>query len=460
MSPARDLIAQLATAPGEAALAVIRLSGPGAHALLGRLFRSAGGGALEPRRATLGDLIDPASGATLDRVLVTLFAEGFSYTGEEMAEVSCHGGPWLARRILATLCAHGARPAEPGEFTKRAYLGGRLDLAQAEAVCALIRARSESAARASLRQLEGALARRLETPRTLLLALAADLEASLDYPDDDTGSLGAAEVAGCAAPVLEDLYGLLAEAPAARLAREGIAVALVGRPNVGKSSLLNRLLGHERAIVTPDAGTTRDTLDAWTEIAGVAVRLTDTAGLRGEGRDEAERLGMERAGRALAGADIAIAVFDGSTELTDDDRLLLDRLSAARVAWIACRNKSDLPERLRHESLASRGCARAVRACALVEGGDAELREALAGLIRAGGLDPAEALLATERQVHAVREAVEALDRVVLGGAAGTPVDLLASDLTEALEALDRVTGRATTEDVLEAVFSRFCLGK
>jgi tRNA modification GTPase len=459
---ATDLIAQVATAPGEAALAVLRVSGPGAHALLGRVFRSVSGAPAAMRVACLGTVVDPASGAEVDQVVVTAYPEGRSYTGEEMAEISCHGGQWAVRAVLGLLCSQGARPASPGEFTKRAYLSGRLDLAQAEAICGLIRAKSEAAARSALRQLHGDLTRRLEAPRAALIALAAEVEASLDYPGEDTGSLTGADVASRAAVLLEDLYALLAEAPVGRAVRDGITVALVGRPNTGKSSLLNRLLQRERAIVTDIPGTTRDTLEEWHDLGGVPVRLVDTAGLRSAPEDEVERLGLERTHAALAQADVTVAVFDASSELAEEDRALIDRLLGDRRLWVACLNKQDLPRVLPRQAFErpDLGCSAVVETCALTQDGADELRAALRGLVTGGAVAPSEVLLTSERHAHAVRLATDALERVVFGGPSGVPVDLLSMDLREAAEHLDEITGRATTEDVIETVFATFCLGK
>lgn len=459
---ATDLIAQVATAPGEAALAVIRVSGPGAHALLRRVFRSASGAPPEPRTQCLGAIVDQETGAVLDQVLVTTYSEGRSYTGEEMAEISCHGGQWAVRAVLGLLCSRGARPASPGEFTKRAFLSGRVDLAQAEAICGLIRAKSEAAARSALRQLQGDLSRRLEAPREGLIRLAAEVEASLDYPEEDTASLTGQDVAARAAVLLEDLYALLAEAPVGRAVRDGVTVALVGRPNTGKSSLLNRLLGRERAIVTDIPGTTRDTLEEWHDFGGIPVRLVDTAGLRHAPDDEVERLGLERTHATLSEADVTVAVFDASRDLIDEDRALLDRLLGARRMWIACLNKRDLPRVVPRQAFErpDLGCSAVVETCALAHDGAEDLRTAIRDLVAGGAVSPSEVLLTSERHAHAVRLAADALERVVFGGPSGVPIDLLSSDLREAAEHLDEITGRATTEDVIERVFASFCLGK
>jgi len=460
-TPRPDLIAQLATAPGEAALAVIRVSGPGARELLECVFRPRGRAPQLVGTTRVGEVVDPASGEALDEAVAVWYEEGRSYTGEEMAEISCHGGHAIVRDVLSLLCREGARPAGPGEFTKRAYLNGRLDLAQAEAVCDLIRSRSEAAARASLRQLKGGLSERIKPIRDRLVELAAEVEVTLDFPDEDPASLTSEELGERCDPLLNALYRLLAEAPIGRTVRDGVTVALIGRPNTGKSSLLNALLSRDRAIVTAMPGTTRDTLEEWTELGGIPVRLVDTAGLRAPDT-EVETLGIERADRALAECDIAVAVFDGSEPATDDDDLVLDRMRAKGGSWLACVNKSDLAERLVLPDLAAaeRGYCGTVHTCALSSEGTRPLAVALEGVLRSDDVDPAEVVLTSERHAECVRRAATAAERAVGAAARGLPVDLAVLDVREAAECLDELLGGATTEDMIEVIFSRFCLGK
>jgi len=459
--PEADIIAQLATAPGEAALAVIRVSGPGARELLEGVFRPRGTTPHTAGVARVGDVVDPASAEPLDEAVAVWYEEGRSYTGEEMAELSCHGGRAIVRDVLSLLCREGARPAGPGEFTKRAYLNGRLDLAQAEAVCDLIRSRSETAARASLRQLKGGLSDRIRPIRDALVDLAAEVEVTLDFPDEDPASLTPEGLGEPCGPLLDALYRLLAEAPIGRTVRDGVTVALIGRPNTGKSSLLNALLSRDRAIVTAAPGTTRDTLEEWTELGGIPVRLVDTAGLRAPDT-EVESLGVQRADRALAECDIAVAVFDGSEPVADEDELVLDRVRGKGASWVACANKSDLPARLALPDLgaAERGYCGTVHTCALAPEGARPLAAALEGLLRSGEVDPAEVVLTSERHADCVRRAAAALERAAGGAAQGLPVDLAVLDVREAAECLDELLGGATTEDMIEVIFSRFCLGK
>lgn len=456
-----DIIAQLATAPGEAALAVIRVSGPGTHELMRRLFAPRSGRPPEPRVATVGRLSADGSRADIDDAVVVLYDAGASYTGEEMAEVTCHGGRVVVRNALAAICEAGARPASPGEFTKRAFQNGKLDLAQAEAVCQLIRARGDAAARASLRQLRGELSDAVGRVRDQLVALAAEVEASLDFPEEDTSSIGPHEVAAGCRPALEALYELLAHAPVGRAVRDGVMVALVGRPNTGKSSLLNQLLGRDRAIVTIVPGTTRDTLEEWTEIAGVPVRLVDTAGLR-ESPDEVERMGVERAERALGDCDLAVAVFDGSQDLQEEDELVIGQLSARDGPWIACVNKADLPAKLDLRDALPARCPplRQVSTCALSSAGVEPVADALASVLASGDVAAEDVLLTSERHADCIRRAAAAIERALAGAVAGAAVDALALDVRESAEQLDSLLGRATTEDVIETIFAQFCLGK
>jgi len=458
---ARDLIAQIATPPGEGALAVVRMSGIGAHDLLKRVFRPAKSIDFELRRAMHGEVVSTTDGEPIDDVIAVAFAEGASYTGEEMAEISCHGGMVIVRCILSLLCDAGARPAAPGEFTKRAYLNGRLDLAQAEAVCGLIRARSETAARASLRQLRGVLSEKTSEVRNALVSVAAEIEASLDFPDEDASSIAPEDLPERLEPILGRLRYMLRTAPMGRAVRDGVTVVLLGRPNTGKSSILNAVLGRDRAIVTPSPGTTRDTLEEWTDLDGDPVRMIDTAGLRAPA-DAVERIGVERAARAGNESDIVVAVLDGSAPMTEEDEAVLSRARGGSSTWIACINKSDLPERGSREAVRRRvqDAAQVVDTCALRPDGVRSLLDAISGLLRSGSVEPGEVLLTGERHVHCVREAAECLERALGGTRDHTPMDVLAFDVREAAEHLDAILGHRTTDDVIESVFATFCLGK
>lgn len=443
-----DTIAAIATPPGTGALALIRMSGPEAVAIARRCME---GAPLEARRATLRRVTD-TEGSTIDRVVATCFAGPASFTGEDTVEISCHGGLLVTRRLLARLLEEGARPAEPGEFSQRAFLNGKLDLTQAEAVMDVISAGSDLALRAAQNQLEGAISRRVGDAADALVRLTAHVEAHIDFPDEDISPDTAQQLLANLAAIRERLADLLDTADQGRLLREGVRTAIVGRPNAGKSSLLNALLGYERAIVSAVAGTTRDTIEENVHLGGLCLRLIDTAGLH-DSRDAVECAGMERSLRAGAEADLVLEVADASLA---PDRLDLPETRALRLLIL---NKADLG--------VHPGWNEALRNGAILfscrEGtGRAELERTLAGrFVQEHALSSSGGLAAiNERHRHALKTAVDALDAAAASLDAGVSPELTALDLRDALDALGTITGRIDTEDILSAVFSQFCLGK
>jgi tRNA modification GTPase len=458
---ANDTIVAPATAPGEAAVAITRLSGPQSLALAAGHFQGRRSPETSPTHRILHGTFLDGAGSPVDTVLLSVFRAPRSYTGEDVVEISSHGGPEIPRSIFETLVAAGARPARAGEFTERAYRNGKLDLAQAEAVAALVRARSERAARAARAALGGELSRRIESLDRALVSLLAEVEARIDFPADVAETLDGEALASRAAEVAEPIRGWLGGLPAARRRDQGLSVALVGRPNVGKSSLLNALLGFDRAIVSAIPGTTRDTVEASIWLDGLELRLTDTAGLRASG-DPLEALGRERAERVAEQADLAVLVLDRSTALVEEDREAL-ALVAARpvlVAW----NKADLAREARPPADLG-GAARVVaevETIAVRPGGVEPLRAALGTAARdAAGEAAGEELPTTSaRQEGLLREALAVLDRAEAGLRADEPFDLIAVDLTDARRALGEVIGRGVDDALVAAIFSRFCIGK
>ncbi len=454
---AGETIAAVATAPGPAGIAIVRLSGPDAWAIAARVARppeplpdwaAAAGRALHVRFA------HPHSGEALDDGLLLVFRAPRSYTGEDVVELQGHGGSVASRRLLEAVLAAGARLAPPGEFTRRAFLNGRLDLTQAEAVLDLIQARTDRAAQAARAQLDGRLGSEIRAHYATLAAIVADLEALLDFSEEEVPDGFMREADARLARLLKPLQELIRSWHAGHLLRDGALVVISGRPNVGKSSLLNALLGRNRAIVSEQPGTTRDSIEENLVLEGFLVRLVDTAGLR-ETACAIEAEGVARAGALVEQADLNLHLLDGSRKLDVEDRRQLARLSPARTLLAV--NKSDLPPLLDRGALAG---WQAVAISAREGHGLADLRAALAGRL---GLQGAAAMGAEVAARH--REELErAVDEIgearrLLGGAADGLV-LAAQRLREAALALARITGGVWSEDLLDAVFSRFCVGK
>ena len=454
---AADTIVAPATPPGEGGIAILRLSGPRAVEVLGAVFRGrVAASAMASHRLYHGRLCR-ADGTALDDVLAVLMRAPRSYTGEDVAELHCHGGSCLLRAALDLCLAAGARLARPGEFTQRAFLNGRLDLAQAEAVAALIGARSEQAARAALAQLDGRLSSLLHRFTADLRTILTLLEAHIDFPDDDLGGLDLTMVAGRAAAVQGEMNRLLATFDTGRALRDGVSVLILGRPNVGKSSLLNGLLGEARAIVTEIPGTTRDTVEEQLVLGGIPLRLVDTAGVRNT-VDPIEQEGVRRARDKAAAADLVLLVVDASQPLSEEDRMAIALAPPQRTLLV--RNKCDLPVGTEDPALA--GFARQVTVSAKHGRGMAALEAAVVEFFT-GGVSAAleEGVVLTERRHReSLVEALAALERFQAECVAGRPLECLAMELREALAALGRITGETTPDDILEQIFKQFCIGK
>lgn len=452
-----DTIAAIATGEVVSAIGIVRVSGPGAVAAAEAVFRPADGRPMSEhrdRQLVYGRLVD-AAGRVLDICLCTISRAPHSYTGEDTAELQCHGSPVVLRAALEALFAAGARQAGPGEFTKRAFLNGMLDLTEAEAVIDIIEAATAEAAVNAAGQLGGALSRRAEQVYSDVVDIISHFDAVLDYPDEDIEPFELANYASRLDAGAAELRELLASFERGRVMREGVRAAIVGRPNAGKSSLLNAILGYDRAIVTAQPGTTRDTIEEKALLGGVLLRLTDTAGLR-EAADEAEREGVRRAFAAADGAELAIAVFDGSEPLSDADAETLAAARAAKRA-IGVVNKADLPRALDAAELT--GFDAVVSLSARTGEGLEALASAVAELFPAPAA-PAGEILTNARQAEAVGRALAALDAARDALASGLTPDAVLTEAEDALSALAELTGRSVRDDVTDRIFSRFCVGK
>ncbi len=461
-----DTIVAPATPAGQGAVAIIRLSGPRAFEIARTLWHPIRQGysegadrAVQRWRLRLGEIRDPQTGVTLDRALCVLMPGPDSLTGEDVAELHCHGGVYLVRRIIALATAGGARIAEPGEFSRRAFLNGRIGLTEAEAVADLVSARSENALKQAIAQLDGALARRVEGLRGQIIAIRSHLEAEIDFGDEDIRLPSRKEIACDLTRLLGDVTLLHDSFARGRIAREGARATIVGKPNAGKSSVLNLLLGSDRAIVTPIAGTTRDVIEDSIQLGPWPLVIQDTAGIR-DGGDEVERIGIERTRRHVATADLVIAVFDSSRPFEPEDASVIE-LCAGRPS-VALLNKRDLSQRLDAAELLERCLSRDVLDfSALTAAGLPELRELLERKVEAIAGPGQGDTITISRERHraalaSARDAIEAARRNV----AAMPPEIVALDVGLAAEALGAITGEVSNEDVLDAIFREFCIGK
>lgn len=440
-----DTIAAISTPPGEGAIALIRLSGPEAVSIGARVFRGARAVAeMEPRRQYFGAI--ESEGRKLDEVLFSLHRAPASYTGEDVVEIACHGGVLISRRILELLLRAGARPAQPGEFTQRAFLHGKMDLTQAEAVMDLISAQTDLALRAAQEQLEGRLGERMRALREMLLELLAHLEAFIDFPDEDIDPDSGAALEARMAEIRAALQELLATAERGRWLRQGVRTVIYGAPNVGKSSLLNLLLGYERAIVSATPGTTRDTIEETINLRGIPLRLIDTAGVR-TSEDPVEQAGIERTLRQVERADLVLHLYDASAP-----RPVVE--PSQRPALILL-NKIDLGEHPDWQG------EKAVRLSCLEHRGVGDLEAAIEAAVTAGESAAREWSLAINaRHQRCLEEALAYLEAGAKALGEGISAEFVAEELRGALGAIGDVVGRVETEDLLGKIFSTFCIGK
>jgi tRNA modification GTPase len=479
-----DTVAAIATPPGAGGIGVIRISGAESRAVLTRLFRpgrtEAGIGAatacFKDRRMRYGHIVDPESGRAIDEVLVVFMAAPRSYTGEDVAEIHCHGSAVALRRVLALTLRAGARLAEAGEFTKRAFLNGRIDLAQAEAVIDLIQAKADTTFDAAIRQLDGSLSFAVKSLRDRMTELLVRVAVNLDYPEDDIETLSPRDLEGGLSEIGDALEKLSASAYTGRIVREGLRVVIAGKPNVGKSSLLNALLRESRAIVTDVPGTTRDLIEEGMNIRGIPVRLADTAGIR-ETADPVELLGVAGSRDAIARSDLSLLVLDASAPFTDADRRVLQCIADRR--YIVVLNKCDLPARVDAAGVAAlfaaperggaagaegdgaRGPIAIVRSSAKDGTGLSAIEDAIEDFVFRGKPPAAsDALVTNVRHADLLEKALAEIREGIATAACGEAIDLAEINLRRAWELLGEITGETARVDIVEEVFARFCLGK
>lgn len=449
----RDTIVALSTPLGRGGLGVVRLSGPEAREIAARFLRFPDATpAWRPWSSQLASLFGE-DGAVVDQAVVTFFASPRSYTAEDVVEISCHGAPVVLRFAVERAIRSGARLATPGEFTLRGYLNGRIDLPQAEAIRELIDSTTLYQARVAAQQVEGSVSRRLRPLKNQLVELIALLEAGIDFAEDDISVAAPVEILRRLGPIEKDVAALIHSFQSGRLVFEGLTLAIAGRPNVGKSSLFNRLLERDRAIVTGTPGTTRDTVSETTSLAGIPIKLIDTAGIR-ETTDLVETLGVERSHEAMAEADLTLLVVDLSEPETQEDRALEEKLRPRKPLLVG--NKSDLAARF-----GPREPLEWVRVSAVTGDGIDTLREQiLARLAPAGLANPESGAITSLRHATLLEECRDALANARRAVDFGIPHEMLLLDLYAALQPIDAVTGATTADDILNRIFSTFCIGK
>jgi len=454
-APLEDTIAAISTPPGKGGIGLLRLSGPKALPIAVSLMSDPR--PLPPRRPTLRSLVHPATGESLEQAMLTYYAAPASYTGEEVVEISCHGSPVLLNLLLGLLLEAGARLATPGEYTLRAFLHGKMDLVQAEAVRDLIESQTAYQAKVAHQQACGALSQKLQPIKRGLVDLISLLEAGIDFAEDDLTVPGNDQILSLLAPLETGLETLHRSFEVGRLIHDGLTLAILGRPNVGKSSLFNRLLAEERAIVTEIPGTTRDMVSETAGIQGISVRLLDTAGIR-EVEDKVERIGIDKSYEAMAEADLILLVLDASEKLTEEDRLLLKKLEG-RQFQVAL-NKSDLECRITPDELPL-APDQFLQVSAKTGEGLEELKNRLVPLSRLNGVAEAEGGLVTNlRHRQLIGEGLRSLGNAEQSIVSQNPHEIILLDLYAALNALNQLTGETTVEEILGNIFSKFCIGK
>ncbi|WHY77634.1 tRNA uridine-5-carboxymethylaminomethyl(34) synthesis GTPase MnmE [Neobacillus sp. WH10] len=458
-----DTIAAISTPMGEGAIAIVRLSGDDAIQIADKLFKSIGGKRLtEVASHTIhyGHLLDSKSDEVVEEVMVSVMKAPKTFTKEDVVEINCHGGIVSVNRVLQHVLKNGARLAEPGEFTKRAFLNGRIDLSQAEAVMDLIRAKTDRAMNVALGQMEGRLSKLIRKLRQEILEVLAHVEVNIDYPEyDDVEEMTHKMLLEKAQFVQEEIKKLLQTSEQGKILREGLSTVIVGRPNVGKSSLLNSLVHENKAIVTDIPGTTRDVIEEYVNVRGVPLRLLDTAGIR-ETEDIVERIGVERSRQVLKEADLILLVLNYSDQLTVEDENLFEVVKGMDVIVIV--NKTDLPQQINMERVNELAKEHKLVTTSLLEDlGVDELEESIASLFFAGSIDSGDmTYVSNSRHIALLNQSLHTIEEAIQGVEMGTPIDIVQIDLTRTWEMLGEIIGDSVHESLIDQLFSQFCLGK
>ncbi|WP_336824535.1 tRNA uridine-5-carboxymethylaminomethyl(34) synthesis GTPase MnmE [Sporosarcina sp. USHLN248] len=458
-----DTIAAISTPIGEGAIAIVRLSGDEAIDVADRIFRSPSGKRLADEQSHTihyGHLVDPSTDEVVEEVMVSIMKAPKTFTREDVVEINCHGGLVAVNRVLSLTLRMGARLAEPGEFSKRAFMNGRIDLSQAEAVMDLIRAKTDRAMNVALNQMEGKLSRLIGDLRQALLETLAQVEVNIDYPEyDDVEEVTIPLMTEKCTWVKREIEKLLRTSSQGKILREGLSTVIIGRPNVGKSSLLNSLVQENKAIVTEIAGTTRDIIEEYVNVRGVPLRLIDTAGIR-ETEDIVERIGVERSRQVLKEADLILLVLNHSEELSDEDIRLFEATEG--MDRIVIVNKTDLPRRIdiqQVENIVGEG--QIVTTSLLKDEGVEELEEAIAKLFFEGTIDSGDmTYVSNARHIALLHKAHQAIEDALAAAEAGVPVDMIQIDLTRSWELLGEIIGDTVQDSLINQLFSQFCLGK
>ncbi|TDQ38345.1 tRNA uridine-5-carboxymethylaminomethyl(34) synthesis GTPase MnmE [Aureibacillus halotolerans] len=456
-----ETIAAISTPMGEGAIGIVRLSGPKAISIADTVYRGATPlASVASHTIHYGKIIDAKTEQRLEEVMVSVMKAPKTFTKEDVVEVNCHGGVVSIQRILQLLLRQGARLAEPGEFTKRAFLNGRIDLSQAEAVMDLIRAKTDQAMTSAMHQVEGRLANAIETLRQQVLEALAQVEVNIDYPEyDDVEEMTQQTLVTYASQVRTSIDALLTTASQGKILREGLHTAIIGRPNVGKSSLLNSLAHDTRAIVTEVPGTTRDVIEEYVNVRGVPLKLIDTAGIR-ETEDIVERIGVERSRKVLQEAELILLVINQNEPLTDEEERLFEATKEFNVIVIL--NKTDLPINADRERIELLAKGRPIVATSLLnEEGLEALEQAIASLFFESGVESGDSTyVSNSRHIALLHEARQAVEDVIQGVESGMPVDIVQIDMQKAWELLGEITGDTVGESLIDQLFSQFCLGK